>query len=317
MPIQNDCFLQALQEETLTRSRRLFGGWPNVGRVGNCPTAPLFPFTFLRTEVDVTFKKMKTLSEFNAGTVQFLFTDIDDTLTDHGQLHADAYASLWALSEHGINIIPVTGRPAGWCEMIARFWPVHGIVGENGGFYFRYHDKKMLRHFVFDEKTRDANRIKLEKIRQDVLREVPGCAIASDQFSRLMDLAVDFAEDVGPLPEQAIDQIVAVFKRHGAQAKVSSIHVNGWFGNYDKLSMCREYAKRELGLDLERDNLKFAFSGDSPNDEPMFKFFKNSFAVANVRNFLDRIKHQPAYVAIGEGGSGFNEIASRLIACKM
>lgn len=259
---------------------------------------------------------MQPISSFSARDVRCLFTDIDDTLTDHGQLGPHAYEALWRLQEKGILVVPVTGRPAGWCEMIARFWPVHGVVGENGGFYFRYHGKKMLRHFIFDEKTRLENQRKLEKIRTDVLGEIPGAAIASDQFSRLMDLAVDFAEDVDPLPESDIDRIVAVFKRHGAQAKVSSIHVNGWFGSYDKLSMCRTYVERELRDDLDRSNSHYAFSGDSPNDEPMFEFFKHSFAVANIRNFLSRIQHKPAFVAAKEGGHGFVEIADRLIALK-
>jgi HAD superfamily hydrolase (TIGR01484 family) len=257
---------------------------------------------------------MKPIEQFTSKSVRYLFTDIDDTLTDEGQLKAGAYSALWKLHESGIAVIPVTGRPAGWCEMIARFWPVHGIVGENGGFYFRYHDRQMKRHFVFDDAARETNRRKLETIRQEVLREVPGCAIASDQFSRLMDLAVDFAEDVGPLNESAIDAIVNVFKRHGAQAKVSSIHVNGWFGSYDKLSMCRDYAQRELGVSLDQANEEFAFSGDSPNDEPMFAFFKNSFAVANIRRFLNRIEHQPSFIAKNEGGGGFIEIAEKLIA---
>lgn len=257
---------------------------------------------------------MKNVSEFTAKSVRFLFTDIDDTLTDHGHLRPGAYEALWRLKASGIEVIPVTGRPAGWCEMIARLWPVHGVVGENGGFYFRYHDKKMDRYFAFDEKTQEANRKKLDLIRAEVLNEVPGCAIASDQFSRLMDLAVDFAEDVGPLGEKQIDAIVGVFTRHGAQAKVSSIHVNGWFGTYDKLSMCREYAKRELSLDLNEANSTFAFSGDSPNDEPMFEFFENAFAVANIRAFLPRLKYKPAFVASADGGTGFIEIADRLIS---
>ncbi|HVK62072.1 MAG TPA: HAD-IIB family hydrolase [Bdellovibrionales bacterium] len=256
---------------------------------------------------------MKRLSEFHSHKVQFLFTDIDDTLTDHGQLGPAAYEALWRLQKNGIAVIPVTGRPAGWCEMIARLWPVHGIVGENGGFYFRYHDKKMKRHFVFNDATQLANRKKLEVIRTEVLKEVPGCAIASDQFSRLMDLAVDFCEDVDPLQEKDVDKIVSIFEKHGAQAKVSSIHVNGWFGAYDKLSMCKEYAQRELGLDLNKTNETFAFSGDSPNDEPMFAFFKNSFAVANIQNFITRIKNKPAYVADKEGGQGFVQITDALL----
>ena len=255
---------------------------------------------------------MQNLSKFSS-KVSVLFTDIDDTLTDEGQLKAPAYDALWKLHEAGVKVVPITGRPAGWCEMIARFWPVDGIVGENGGFYFRYHNRHMKRHFVFDEATREKNRVKLEKIRTDVLKEVPGCAIASDQFCRLMDLAVDFSEDVTPLPDAAVDKIVSIFERHGAQAKVSSIHVNGWFGTYDKLSMCREFSKLELGLDLERDNAKCAFSGDSPNDEPMFAFFRNSFAVANIKKFESRLKTLPSYVSEGEGGHGFVEIAKAIL----
>ncbi len=256
---------------------------------------------------------MKPISAFKSAHIDILFTDIDDTLTDHGQLGPQAYEALWRLHDAGVKVVPVTGRPAGWCEMIARFWPVHGIVGENGGFYFRYHARKMIRHFVFDERVRAENRKKLDEIREDVLREVPGCALASDQFSRLMDLAIDFREDVDALPETAIDKIVSVFERHGAQAKVSSIHVNGWFGAYDKLSMCREYTSRELGLDLEKANPRCAFSGDSPNDEPMFAFFQNAFAVANIHGFVTRLRHRPAYVTKGDGGLGFVEIADTII----
>ena len=134
---------------------------------------------------------MKKLTEFSA-PISYLLTDIDDTLTDEGLLGPEAYQALWDLHRAGIHVIPVTGRPAGWCEMIARVWPVSGVVGENGGFYFRYHDKKMKRHFVFNEQTQKQNREKLNLIEKQVLSQVPGCGIASDQFSRLMDLAVDF-----------------------------------------------------------------------------------------------------------------------------
>lgn len=257
---------------------------------------------------------MQSLSNFKT-RIHTVFTDIDDTLTDEGQLHADAYASLWKLHDAGIRVVPVTGRPAGWCEMIARFWPVHGVVGENGGFYFRYDPKarKMKRHFVFDEKTMAKNREQLEMIRYEVLRNVRGCAIASDQFSRLMDLAVDFAEDVGPLAESDVQEIVRTFEKHGAVAKVSSIHVNGWFGKYDKLSMTKIFCERELGFKFDDENASLAFCGDSPNDEPMFEAFKNSFAVANIVNFAGRLKHKPAFVSSQNGGHGFVQIAQRLL----
>ncbi len=64
--------------------------------------------------------------------VRWVLADIDDTLTTDGRLTAPAYAALEALAEAGLRVVPVTGRPAGWCDMIARQWPVAAVVGENG-----------------------------------------------------------------------------------------------------------------------------------------------------------------------------------------
>ena len=255
---------------------------------------------------------MKSLSEFK-NKIQFLLTDIDDTLTDEGRLGPEAYSAMWALKSNGIKIIPVTGRPAGWCEMIARVWPVDGVIGENGGFYFRYQNKKMHREFYFDEATQKKNRENLDKVQSEILTAIPGCALASDQFSRLMDLAIDFCEDVPALPQDQIQKIVSIFKKHGAQAKVSSIHVNGWFGDYDKLTMSLRFLKDQFGLSQEQALQQCAFCGDSPNDEPMFKYFPNSFAVANIQNFISQIKNSPQFVSSSRGGLGFAEIASAIL----
>ena len=254
---------------------------------------------------------MKSIEEFNL-PIKYLFTDIDDTLTHKGLLQKEAFIGLWELYESGIQVIPVTGRPAGWCELIARQWPVSGVVGENGGFYFAYKDKKMKRYFALDQQTRQENRLKLHQIEEEVLQRVPGTAVASDQFSRLMDLAIDFCEDVSPLGQIEVGQIVEIFIKHGATAKVSSIHVNGWFGEYDKLTTCRIFCSREFNLDFNKNIHQMAYVGDSPNDEPMFKAFSNSFGVANIQRFADTMTSLPQYVTTHRGGLGFVEIAHRL-----
>ena len=256
---------------------------------------------------------MKQIAEFSS-PLKFLLTDIDDTLTDEGHLGPEAYQALWDLHRAGVHIIPVTGRPAGWCEMIARVWPVSGIVGENGGFYFRYHDRKMHRHFFFDEKTQKENRAKLKNLEAEILSKIPGCDLASDQFCRLMDLAIDFCEDVPALPRTEVQKIVDVFHSHGAQAKVSSIHVNGWFGQYDKLTMSLRFLEREFGVSAEEAKKVCGFSGDSPNDEPMFAYFPHSFAVANIQHFIDQLKLKPTYVTKARGGIGFTEIAKQVLS---
>lgn len=246
-------------------------------------------------------------------SLKVLFTDIDDTLTDDGFLGAKAYDALWKLKESGVHVVPVTGRPAGWCELIARQWPVSGVIGENGGFYFRHHFHKMHRHFFNDELTRNKNKKKLEEIKNEVLSTIPGVQVASDQFCRLMDLAIDYCEDVVPVPEEQVQKIVKIFESYGAQAKVSSIHVNGWFGDYDKLSMAQYLLKNEFAISIEEAQLTCGFCGDSPNDEPMFEFFPHSFGVGNVINFKNVLKHPPTYISENWGGHGFSDIANQIL----
>jgi len=265
--------------------------------------------------------EIRALSAFtsqNRSGIRYVLTDIDDTLTTHGRLPAAAYAALERLEAAGFKVIPITGRPAGWCDLIARFWPVDAIIGENGALYMRYDRtaKKMRRRFFQTEAERATARAKLTALGEAILREVPGTALASDQQYRECDLAVDFCEDVAPLPQASIEKIVALFEAAGATAKVSSIHVNGWFGHWDKLSMTRVLFEECYGLNLDDVRDQVVFAGDSPNDAPMFGYFPYSMGVANVRPFLDRIAAKPAFIAEGEGGAGFVELADALIAAK-
>jgi HAD superfamily hydrolase (TIGR01484 family) len=264
---------------------------------------------------------MLPLSQFTLEqrrAVRDVFCDIDDTLTTGGRLTAEAYASLERLSRAGIRIVPITGRPAGWCDHIARMWPIAAVVGENGAFYFRYrHDgKAMIRGYADTAATRAANRERLMTIAQEILREVPGCAIAADQAYRESDLAIDWCEDVPPLPPETTDRIVALMQARGLTAKVSSIHVNGWFGAYDKLTMTKRLMREAFGADLDAGRETCVFVGDSPNDAPMFAFFPHSVGVANVRDFAGRLTHEPKYVTAAIAGAGFREVVDCLLAAR-
>src|SRR5438105_7292825 len=224
-----------------------------------------------------TMKPLASCPRAVLAGIRGVFTDVDETVSTAGHLTAEAYGALEALKQAGLLVVPVTGRPAGWCDHIARFWPVDAVVGENGAFWM-WHDRKVRRlrtRFIQSDAERADGRRRLEAVRADVLREVTGTAIASDQPYRLADLAIDFCEDVPPLPRADVERIVAIFKRHGAEAKISSIHVNGWFGCYDKLTTSKTMMAELFGVDLERDAGLYAFSGDSPNDSPMFSFFPN------------------------------------------
>jgi HAD superfamily hydrolase (TIGR01484 family) len=258
---------------------------------------------------------MFPLADMPCANVRGVLTDIDDTLTTDGRLTAEAYAALQRLHDAGLLVIPITGRPAGWCDHIARMWPVAGVVGENGALWMR-HDhahRRLERRFVVDEATMAANRARLAAIGERILREVPGCALASDQAYRVADLAIDFCEDVAPLERIDVDRIVTLMEEEGMTAKVSSIHVNGWFGRYDKLSMTRTFLRDAFAIDLDAGKDAFVFAGDSPNDAPMFAFFPRSVGVANVRAQIDRIATPPAFVTDAAGGAGFAELARHLL----
>ena len=247
-----------------------------------------------------------------------VLTDIDDTLTHEGRLPALAYGALERLRHAGLIVVPVTGRPAGWCDLIARQWPVDGVVGENGAFWFRYDDtsKRMIRRFMRPDGAWRADHKRLEAIATEVLRDVPGTALAADQGYRSVDLAIDFREDVPPLGQDAVTRIVAAFEAAGATAKVSSIHVNAWYGAHDKLSTSLNLLAEVFGVDGAAERKRIVYVGDSPNDEPMFGFFPNAVGVANVSDFVGRMRALPAYIASGRSAEGFAELADLLIAAR-
>jgi len=265
---------------------------------------------------------MLPLSEFPVKErrgIRGVLCDIDDTLTTGGRLTADAYAAMERLQRAGLLVVPITGRPAGWCDHIARMWPVAAVVGENGAFYFRYDQaaRKMLRRYVHDTTTRAAQREQLQQIGANIVAKVPGAAIAADQAYRETDLAIDYCEDVALLARAAVDRIVALMQAHGLTAKVSSIHVNGWFGSYDKLGMTKRLMREEFGAELDRAREHYVFVGDSPNDAPMFDYFPHAVGVANIREFAGRLAHEPKYVTIAASGTGFCEVADILLAARM
>ncbi|MCW0182876.1 MAG: HAD-IIB family hydrolase [Zavarzinia sp.] len=251
--------------------------------------------------------------------IDIVLTDIDDTLTHEGRLPAVTYAAIERLAAAGIDVVPITGRPAGWCDLIARQWPVRGVIGENGAFFFAYDAgarRLVRRYWKQDPQVRAADRARLAELAQVIPAAVPGSAIATDQFCREADLAIDFREDVAPLPWAAVDRIVELFEAAGATAKYSTAHVNGWFGDWDKLAMTRIFFAEHLGRDLDASRDRVAFIGDSPNDVPMFGFFPHAVGVANLDFFGDRLTALPAYVTTARGGHGFAELADALLAAR-
>lgn len=245
-----------------------------------------------------------------------VFTDIDDTITTAGRITAGVLDAMERLRDAGLLVVPITGRPAGWCDMIARQWPVDAVVGENGALYYRYDQsaRRMLRCYAVSPDALARNQERLAGIRDEILEAVPGAAVSADQAFRVADLAIDFCEDVEPLNAEQVQRIVDIFTAHGATAKVSSIHVNGWFGNYDKLTMTKTLMAEQFSVDLDAHKALYAFAGDSPNDAPMFRYFPNAAGVANLREFLGQCDAAPSWITPSARGAGFIELVDHILA---
>ena len=257
---------------------------------------------------------MSPLAELDPRGVRALLFDIDDTFSTAGKVTAQAYGALERLQAAGTRTVAATGRPAGWCDHIARMWPVDAVVGENGAFYFRHAGGRLHRQYHESDEARARHRERLTRLAHEIVAAVPGCAIAADQPYRETDLAIDYCEDVPPLPLSEAERIAALMRTAGLHAKVSSIHVNGWLGDYDKLVMSRRLFRDEFSIDLERERAAVVYVGDSPNDAPMFEFFPRSVGVANVARFVGLLSAPPKYVTSASSGAGFAEVVAHLLA---
>ncbi len=273
------------------------------------PDDPVVPH---QAEPRAFLRPIRDLSPESARGIRCLLTDIDDTMTREGRLLDASYRALWRLHEAGIRVVPVTGRPAGWCDLIARQWPVDGVVGENGAVAF-YMEGRTLKHIHHPDVATGSVQDALRKLEREILSRVPGSRVAKDQFSRLYDLAVDFREEPPYLDLEDAERIRRICVEQGANAKISSIHVNAWFGTYDKLAMARIFLDRILGIDIDTEPEAVIYCGDSPNDEPMFRFFPLGCGVANIRPFLPMMRHHPAFLTERQDGEGFAEAVDILL----
>lgn len=249
-----------------------------------------------------------------------VLTDIDDTLTTDGAICAQALAALARLRAHGLQVVAITGRPLGWSRPFAAAWPIDAIVAENGAVaLFREPAGSVsgdLRiEFQQDEATRAVNTVRLQQAAARVLREVPGAQLARDSAGRVTDIAIDHSEFTH-LPPSAIDQVVAVMRDEGMHATVSSIHVNGWFGDHDKPSGARWIVQRLFGRRLDDEWPRWAYVGDSTNDQAMFARCPVSVGVANLRRFAEQLTVWPAWLTEGERGAGFAEFAQRVVRAR-
>lgn len=260
-----------------------------------------------------------------------VFTDIDDTLTTAGAITPDALQALAQLKAAGLVVIAITGRPIGWCESFMAGpapWPVDAMVAENGAVAFVHPrasndaskislqppsngHSALLKLYQQDAVTRAANQMRMQQIGARVMFELPGVFITRDSAGRETDLAFDYHEHA-VLPPETVQKVLDILQRFGMQTTVSSIHIHGCFGDFDKWQGANWIVRELLGRDLAQELDRWVFVGDSGNDQAMFQHFTHSVGVANIRRCADQLTHLPRYVTPSERGAGFAEVAAAI-----
>ena len=246
-----------------------------------------------------------------------VLTDIDDTLTTDGANTPDALQALLDLKAAGLQVVAITGRPVGWSEPFAAAWPVDAIVAENGAVaLIADHAGVLSKRHQQDVATRAVNFTRMQGVLARIEHEIPGAQRATDSPGRETDIAIDHSEFTR-LSETQIAAVVALMRSEGLHATVSSIHINGWYGNHNKLVGARWIVRELWGRALDPEISRWAYVGDSTNDQLMFDAFANSIGVANVQRFVPKLTHLPRYITQGERGAGFAEVARAVLESRV
>ncbi|BCL72615.1 putative HAD-superfamily hydrolase [Vibrio nigripulchritudo MADA3029] len=255
----------------------------------------------------------ETNTYYEMTTPSLIFTDVDDTLTHNGELPVETLHALYRLREAGIEVVPVTGACAGWCDQIARLWPVQGVIGENGAFSITKNNGSIDFFDTVSDEDRRINRECLLKIVDRVTTEVPSLLPAKDNMYRRYDVAIDHGQDNSGVSKEDLDRAMTIIRSFGVSAAVSSVHINLWVGDYSKASGAMDWINTHKNWCEEELQLRCAFIGDSANDAAMFERFKHTVGVSNIQPFLPMLKHKPKQIMSLPGGYGFAEWANHVL----
>ncbi len=258
---------------------------------------------------------MRPLREADLSKVEAVFTDVDGTLTTKGKLTSATLRAIEWLNAVRVPVVLVSGRPSAWGEAWMRQWPVAGAIMENGALHYVWRGGKLEKNFDQDDAVRAVHRKRLLTLVEAAMKEVPGAKLSMDSAGTEVDVAIDYNEDVA-LGAQAADALEAYLRKRGVTAVRSSVHVNCWLGEFDKLKAVKRFARAEWKKTVAKDDARYVYVGDSFNDAPMFRGFHLSVGVANVKDVLDTLTDLPKFVTRAREGKGFGEVADAVVRAR-
>lgn len=243
-------------------------------------------------------------SEEEKARIEYVVSDVDDTITRKGKLYPEALRALWKLKTNGKMVILLTGGSAGWADAYIRQWPVDAVIAEGGAL--------ILAHGPDNEIVYKANPMidpDYRKKKDSLLKMTAGLRLSSDQYARIYDVAYERKA----LRSYERKTLLGVIQALGGHASESSIHINVSFGNYSKSNSLFYFLGSLFGIEEADLRDKTVYFGDSLNDDEMFGAIPVSVGMHSVEDMRTSFRNLPMYITDGYGGEGFVEATSNLI----
>jgi HAD superfamily hydrolase (TIGR01484 family) len=257
-------------------------------------------------------KPISALPREEAARLRGVAFDLDDTLLDHGRLHEATYSALFRLLEAGLDLYGVTGRPAGWADVLARLFPVRAVVAENGALVCARRGERVLLLDSVDAGTRRERTQRLDELVRRFAERFTDFEPADDVRARVSDRTFDIGEyrQVGA---RRVAEASTYLREAGARVFVSSVHLHVTFDYADKASGAVRLLAEDSGLDATAVRHAYAYLGDSENDAPCFAAFALSIGVANLRG---RATLEPRYITSQPMGAGVAEAVRVILSLR-
>lgn len=236
--------------------------------------------------------------------------DLDDTLLDRGRLVPSALDALYRISESGLELYAVTGRPASWGAVLTHQWPLLGAVTENGAIAFERRQRRVVKVDRVDVKEREQRRARLLRAADALRKQYPELEPTDDIAGRISDFTFDIGE-YQTVDPSLTGRVIASARALGATTVKSSVHLHVSFDRADKASGTVRLIQERTGLDPVRILTRYAFIGDSENDAACFAAFRLTIGVGNLSG---RPTLPPRFHVPGERAVGFVQAADTLLA---
>lgn len=248
---------------------------------------------------------MLQLDHAQLSSVKLIATDMDGTLTQEGKFTSQLLTILESLAAKNIPVLIVTGRSAGWVSGIAHYLPITGAIAENGGLF--YNNQNQTSELITDINKVKVHRSELKQVFQLIQNKFPQIKESSDNKFRL----TDWTFDISSLKVPQLETMNSMCRDAGFDFTYSTVQCHIKPQQQDKATALQQVIKKHFSHLTPH---QVVTVGDSPNDESLFNsdYFPLSVGVANIKDYCDRLQHQPQYVTHFTEVQGFCELITAL-----